>query len=247
MRTPTRFPPETSPSSRLPPRSGPSRRRVLSAVAAVGVSGLAGCMNILGSSENRRNDQPSAEVSTTTAPDEGPISTTTADSPSVSSTDSGEQSTAGASTSAIQTDGPVDSSSTNDAPYDDPIDGLALTGVTVRMDEERRRDSMLRLDDQLSVDIEGTRFEIRGRGHTEWECDTIRLRTVIVDGRHARVYAETHEVDSCRTPDNPAGLGPWAISFSIMGRFEGGRPDALTASIQGPFIHDWGVFVTEPL
>lgn len=75
----------------------------------------------------------------------------------------------------------------------------------------------------------------------------IRLRTVIVDGRHARVYAETREVDSCRTPDNPAGLGPWAISFSITGRFEGGRPDALTASIQGPFIHDSGVFVTEPL
>ncbi|AXG08389.1 hypothetical protein DU484_00155 (plasmid) [Haloplanus rubicundus] len=163
------------------------------------------------------------------------------------SADTDEQSTAEAPTPAIQTDGPVDSSSTNDAPYDDPVDGLALTGVTVRMGEERQRDSMLRLDDQLSVDIEGSRFEIHGRGHIEWECDTIRLKTVIVDGHHARVYAETREVDSCRTPDNPAGLGPWAISFSITGRFEGGQPDALTASIQGPFIHDSGVFVTEPL
>ena len=246
MKTPTRSPSETSPSNRLSPRSGPCRRRVLSAVAAAGASGLAGCMNIL-SSEDRRNEPPSAEVSITNTPDEGLISPTPSDSLSVSSTNTDDQSTDEASTPAIQTDGPVDSSSRNDAPYDDPVDGLALSGVTVRMGEERQRDSMLRLDDQLSVDIEGTRFEIRGRGHIEWECDTIRLRTVIVDGRHARVYAETREVDSCRTPDNPAGLGPWAISFSITGRFEGGRPDALTASIQGPFIHDSGVFVTEPL
>jgi hypothetical protein len=106
---------------------------------------------------------------------------------------------------------------------------------------------MLRLDDQLSIDLAGDRFEIRGRGHLEWECDTIGLRTVVVDGRHARVYAETREMDSCRISDNPAGRGPWTISFTITGRFEGGRPDALTASIQGPSIDDSGVFVTESL
>ena len=148
---------------------------------------------------------------------------------------------------AIQTEGPVDSPPTNDAPYDDPVDGRALTGVTVRVVEERRRDSMLRLDDQLSIGVEDTRFEVRGRGHVEWECDTVGLRTVVVDGRHARVYAETRAIESCRTPDNPAGRGPWASSFSISGRFEGGRPDALTASIQGPFIDDSGVFVTKSL
>jgi hypothetical protein len=70
---------------------------------------------------------------------------------------------------------------------------------------------------------------------------------VVVDGRHARVYAETREVESCRTPDNPAGRGPWSISFSVDGQFEGGRPDVLTASIQGPFIDDSGVFATESL
>lgn len=148
---------------------------------------------------------------------------------------------------ALQTEGPVNSSPTNDAPYEDPVDGLALTGVTVRVVEERRRDSMLRLDDQLSIGVEDTRFEVRGRGHVEWECDTVGLRTVVVDGRHARVYAETRAIESCRTPDNPAGRGPWAISFTISGRFEGGRPDALTASIQGPYIDNSGVFVTKSL
>lgn len=80
--------------------------------------------------------------------------------------------------------------------------------------------------------MKGDRFEVRGRGHVEWECDTVGLRTVVVDGRYARVYPGTRKVESCRRPDNPAGRGPWAISFSIDGRFEGGRRDALTASIQ---------------
>jgi hypothetical protein len=106
---------------------------------------------------------------------------------------------------------------------------------------------MLRLADQLTIEVKGDRFEVRGRGHVEWECDTVGLRTVVVDGRHARVYAETREVESCRTPDNPAGRGPWSISFSVDGQFEGGRPDVLTASIQGPFIDDSGVFATESL
>jgi hypothetical protein len=163
------------------------------------------------------------------------------------STETEEQPTTKDSTLAIQTDGPVDSPPTNEAPYDDPAVGLALTGVTVQMVDERRRNSMLRLDDQLSIDVEDNRFEVRGRGHVEWECDTVGLRTVVVDGRHARVYAETRAIESCRTPDNPAGRGPWVISFIITGQFEGGRSGKLTASSQGPFIDDSGVFVTESL
>jgi len=151
------------------------------------------------------------------------------------------------STPAVRTDGPVDSPPSNEPPYDDPVDGLTLTGVTVQVADERWRDSMLRLADQLTIDVEGNRFEVRGRGHVEWECDTVGLRTVVVDGRHARIYAETREVESCRTPDNPAGRGPWSISFSIDGQFEGGRPNALTASIQGPFIDNSGVFATQSL
>lgn len=204
-------------------------------------------MQLLGSSESRSSDPSSGGSSTTTETDETPVSTTPADPPPTSPTDTDEQSTPEGPMPALQTEGPVNSSPTNDAPYEDPVDGLALTGVTVRVVEERRRDSMLRLDDQLSIGVEDTRFEVRGRGHVEWECDTVGLRTVVVDGRHARVYAETRAIESCRTPDNPAGRGPWAISFTISGRFEGGRPDALTASIQGPYIDNSGVFVTKSL
>ncbi len=204
-------------------------------------------MQLLGSSESRSSDQSSGGSSTTTETDETPVSTTPADPPLTSPTDTDEQSTPEGPMPALQTEGPVNSPPTNDAPYEDPVDGLALTGVTVRVVEERRRDSMLRLDDQLSIGVDDTRFEVRGRGHVEWECDTVGLRTVVVDGRHARVYAETRAIESCRTPDNPAGRGPWAISFTISGRFEGGRPDALTASIQGPFIDNSGVFVTKSL
>lgn len=204
-------------------------------------------MQLLGSSESRSSDPSSGGSSTTTETDETPVSTTPADPSPTSPTDTDEQSTPEGPMPALQTEGPVNSSPTNDAPYEDPVDGLALTGVTVRVVEERRRDSMHRLDDQLSIGVEDTRFEVRGRGHVEWECDTVGLRTVVVDGRHARVYAETRAIESCRTPDNPAGRGPWAISFTISGRFEGGRPDALTASIQGPFIDNSGVFVTKSL
>jgi len=204
-------------------------------------------MQLLGSSESRSSDPSSGGSSTTTETDETPVSTTPADPPPTSPTDTDEQSTPEGPIPALQAEGPVNSSPTNDAPYEDPVDGLALTGVTVRVVEERRRDSMLRLDDQLSIGVEDTRFEVRGRGHVEWECDTVGLRTVVVDGRHARVYAETRAIESCRTPDNPAGRGPWAISFTISGRFEGGRPDALTASIQGPYIDNSGVFVTKSL
>lgn len=204
-------------------------------------------MQLLGSSESRSSDPSSGGSSTTTETDETPVSTTPADPSPTSPTDTDEQSTPEGPMPALQTEGPVNSSPTNDAPYEDPVDGLALTGVTVRVVEEPRRDSMHRLDDQLSIGVEDTRFEVRGRGHVEWECDTVGLRTVVVDGRHARVYAETRAIESCRTPDNPAGRGPWAISFTISGRFEGGRPDALTASIQGPYIDNSGVFVTKSL
>jgi len=204
-------------------------------------------MQLLGSSESRSSDPSSGGSSTTTETDETPVSTTPADPSPTSPTDTDEQSTPEGPMPALQTEGPVNSSPTNDAPYEDPVDGLALTGVTVRVVEERRRDSMHRLDDQLSIGVEDTRFEVRGRGHVEWECDTVGLRTVVVDGRHARVYAETRAIESCRTPDNPAGRGPWAISFTISGRFEGGRPDELTASIQGPYIDNSGVFVTKSL
>ena len=245
MSSPTQSPRETTSSSQPLPRPGRSRREVLCAVATAGLGGLAGCMNIFGAPEGRRGGPPPAESSTT--PDGHPNTSTPSEPSSTSATDISERTTTEDSSPVIRTDGPVDSPPTNEAPYDDPVDGLVLTEVTVQVNGEHQRDSMLRLDDQLSIDVEGDRFEVRGRGHVEWECDTIGLRTVVVDGRHARVYAETREVESCRTPDNPAGRGPWAISFNITGRFERGQPDALTASIQGPFIDDSGVFVTESL
>jgi hypothetical protein len=66
---------------------------------------------------------------------------------------------------------------------------------------------MLRLADKLTIDLKGNRFDVRDRRHVEWECDTVGLRMVVVDGRHARIYVETREVESCRTPDNSAGRG----------------------------------------
>lgn len=246
MTTPTQSLHQTTTSSRTQPRSGPSRRRLLSAVATVGLGGLAGCMNIFGASERSQDDDTPADASTT-APEDSPDPTTSNNPPSTSPTVTGDPPVTAESTPAVRTDGPVDSPPSNEPPYDDPVDGLTLTGVTVQVADERRRDSMLRLADQLTIDVEGNRFEVRGRGHVEWECDTVGLRTVVVDGRHARIYVETREVESCRTPDNPAGRGPWSISFSIDGQFDGGRPDALTASIQGPFIDDSGVFATQSL
>ena len=246
MTTPARSPHKTTTSSRTQPRSGPSRRRLLSAVATAGLGGLAGCMNIFGASERSQDDDTPVDASTT-APEDRPDSATSNNPASASPTVTGDPPVTAESTPAVRTDGPVDSPPSNEPPYDDPVDGLTLTGVTVQVADERRRDSMLRLADQLTIDVEGNRFEVRGRGHVEWECDTVGLRTVVVDGRHARIYVETREVESCRTPDNPAGRGPWSISFSIDGQFEGGRPDALTASIQGPFIDDSGVFATQSL
>ena len=205
-------------------------------------------MNIFGSSgESQGDTTPVGASTTTTAQDDRVDPMTSTSPPSTSQTVTDDPTATVESTPAVRTDGPVDSPPSNESPYDDPDDGLSLTGVTVQVAGERRRDSMLRLADQLTIEVKGDRFEVRGRGHVEWECDTVGLRTVVVDGRHARVYAETREVDSCRTPDNPAGRGPWAISFSIDGRFEGGQPDALTVSIQGSFIDDSGVFVTESL
>ncbi|MEF8840940.1 MAG: hypothetical protein V5A62_04855 [Haloarculaceae archaeon] len=108
-----------------------------------------------------------------------------------------------------------------------------------------RRDSFRQLDDAISIDIEGKRFTATGRGHIEWEYDGVRFKTVVVDGRDARVYLETTEIDSCRTPENKAGRGPWSVSFTVTGEFAGGRPDLLQLSIQGPFIENSGVFVTK--
>ena len=204
-------------------------------------------MNIFGSSEESQGDTTPVGASTTTDQDDHPDPTPSTSPPSTSQTVTDDPTATVESTPAVRTDGPVDSPPSNESPYDDPDDGLSLTGVTVQVAGERRRDSMLRLADQLTIEVKGDRFEVRGRGHVEWGCDTVGLRTVVVDGHHARVYAETREVDSCRTPDNPGGRGPWAISFSIDGEFEGGRPDALTASIQGSFIDDSGVFATESL
>jgi hypothetical protein len=167
-------------------------------------------MNIFGASERSQDDDTPADASTT-GPEDNPDPTTSNNPPSTSLTVTGDPPVTAESTPAVRTDGPVDSPPSNEPPYDDPVDGLKLTGVTVQVADERRRDSMLRLSDQLTIDVEGNRFEVRGRGHVEWECDTVGLRTVVVDGRHARIYAETREVESCRTPDNPAGRGPWSI------------------------------------
>ena len=115
------------------------------------------------------------------------------------------------------------------------------------MSEPFRRDSFRQLDDTISIDIEGERFTATVRGHVEWECDGVQFKTVVVDGRDARVYLETTEIDSCRTPKNKNGHGPWSVSFIVTGKFVGGRPDSLQLSIQGPFIANSGVFVTEVL
>jgi hypothetical protein len=144
-------------------------------------------------------------------------------------------------------EGPVESPATNERPYADPADGLVLTNVTLAVSEPFRRGSFRQMDDTISTDIEGEHFTATGRGHVEWECDGVQFKTVVVDGRDARVYLGTTAVDSCRSSENKVGRGPWSVSFTITGQFVGGRPDSLQMSIQGPFVENAGVFVAEEL
>ena len=115
-------------------------------------------------------------------------------------------------------EGPVESPAPNVSPYADPVDGLALTNVRLAVAVPFRRDSFRQLDDTISIDIEGERFTATGRGHVKWECDGVQFKTVVGGGGDARVYLKTTAVDSCRTPENQAGRGPWSVSFTVTGR-----------------------------
>jgi hypothetical protein len=220
---------------------------VLGVLASGGVGALTGCTTVLGSPKIDTTAD-AAPASGTDAPveppSEGAPATSAAPSPgSPPGSDDETRDTA----EAQLIEGPVESPASNVSPYADPADGLALTNVKLAVAAPFRRDSFRQLDDTISTDIDGDSFTATGRGHVEWECDGVQFKTVVVDGRDARVYLETTEVDSCRTPENKAGRGPWSVSFTVTGQFIGGRPDLLQVSIQGPFIENSGVFVTKEL
>ncbi|MFC6942813.1 hypothetical protein ACFQE8_23115 [Salinirubellus sp. GCM10025818] len=212
-----------------------------------GLGALTGCTTVLGSPKTDATAE-SVLASGTDAPAE-PTSeessvTSAAPSPGLST---GPEDEPRDTAQAQIIEGPVESRASNVSPYADPVDGLALTNVRLAVAAPFRRDSFNQIDDTISIGIEGERFTATGRGHVEWECDGVQFKTVVVDGRDARVYLETTETDSCRTPKNKAGRGPWSVSFTVTGVFVGGRPDSLQLSIQGPFIENSGVFVTEAL
>ena len=105
-------------------------------------------MNIFGSSGESQGDTTLVGASTTTTAQDDRVDPTTLTSPpSTSQTVTDDPTATVESTPAVRTDGPVDSPPSNESPYDDPDDGLSLTGVTVQVAGERRRDSMLRLAD----------------------------------------------------------------------------------------------------
>ena len=220
---------------------------MLNVVVSGGLGVLAGCTTVLGSPKTDATAE-SAPVRRTDAPVEPPREGSPARSaaPSLDSSSGSEEETRETAQDQI-IEGPVESPATNERPYADPADGLALTNVTLVVSEPFRRDSFRQLDDTISIDIEGEHFTATGRGHVEWQCDGVQFKTVVVDGRDARVYLGTTAVDSCRSSENNVGSGPWSVSFTITGQFVGGRPDSLQVSIQGPFVENDGVFVTEEL
>jgi len=233
--------------STSPAKGALSRRSVLGVLASGGVGVLAGCTTVLGS--------PKFDTTAESAPASGadaPVEPTSEGAP-VTSTSPSPGSSPGSEDETRDTvqgqiiEGSAESPATNASPYADPADGLALRNVRLAVTGPFRRDSFRQLDDTISIDIAGDSFTATGRGHVEWECDGIQFKTVVVDGRDARVYLETTEISSCRTPENKAGRGPWSVSFSVTGQFVGGRPNSLQVSIQGPFIENSGVFVTEEL
>jgi len=244
----------TSPPSRSPPigsasaaNGSLSRRCVLGVLASGGLGVLAGCTTVLGSPKIETTLE-SAPANGTDAPvepsGEGVPVTSAAPSPGSSS---GSEDETRDTTQAQLIEGPVESPTSNVSPYADPADGLVPRNVRLAVVEPFRRDSFRQLDDTISIDIDGERFTATGRGNVEWACDDVRFKTVVVDDRDARIYLETTEVETCRTPENTAGRGPWSVSFTITGQFVGGRPDSLQVSIQGPFVENDGVFVTEEL
>jgi hypothetical protein len=220
---------------------------VLGVLASGWLGALAGCTTVLGSPKADATAE-SAPARRTDAPVESPSegSPATSAAPSLDSSFGSEDGTRDTAQDQI-IKGPVESPAINERPYADPADRLGLTNVTLAVSEPFRRDSFRQLDDTISIDIQGEHFTATGRGHIEWQCDGVQFKTVVVDGRDARVYLETTAVDSCRTPENKVGRGPWSVSFTITGQFVGSRPDSLQVSIQGPFVENAGVFVTEEL
>jgi hypothetical protein len=220
---------------------------VLGVLASGGLGALTGCTTVLGSPKT----DPTAESATASGTDapvepirEGSPATSAAPSPGSSP---GSEDETRDTAQARLIEGPVESPPSNVSPYADPADGLALTNVRLAVAAPFRRDSFRQLDDTTTIDIDGNSFTATGRGHVEWECDGVQFKTVVIDGRDARVYLETTEIDSCRTSENKAGRGPWSVSFTVMGQFVGGLPYSLRLSIRGPFIGNAGVFVTKAL
>jgi len=253
---PADSPPQSEPTS-VPSRSPVTgsasaasgalfRRGVLGVLASGGVGALADCTTVLGSPkiDTTADAAPASGTASVEPPSEGSPATSAA--PSKGSSPGSEDETRD-TVQAQLTEGPVENPASSASPYADPADGLALTNVRLAVAVPFRRDRLYKTDDTISIDVEGQRFTAIGRGHVEWACDGVKFKTEVVDGRDARVYLETTEVDSCRTPENKARRGSWSVSSTVTGQFVGGRPDPLQVSIQGAFIENSGVFVTKVL
>jgi len=213
------------------------RRRVLSAGTVTVLSALSGCLNFFNPSGKDATTE--REMGTSSNRELG------RDETSSSGEDGGgpqsEPESGGATPGNNIVDGPVDSPSTNEHPWiEDPEDGLRLADVTVHMGSEWIRDYLQAEDDVLALTVAGNQFTVEGNAHLEWECDTFGLKHVFVNGRVGEVYLEPVANDACRTNENSAGRGPWLAPFSVTGRFDGGRPDALEVHLEGPFIQGDG-------
>jgi len=219
------------------------RRRVLSASTVTVLTSLSGCLSFLNptgqdsSTERETGTSPSRETGRNKISDPRGSEEVPEFEPESGNTFGSSETTPGDEIVG----GPVDSPLTNEHPWiDDPEDDLRLADVTVHMGSEWVRDYLIAEDDTLALSVDGDRFIVEGNAHLEWECDVFRLKHVFVDGRVGKIYLEPVENDACRTNENKDGFGPWLAPFTVTGRFDSGRPDALEVHLEGEFIEGDG-------
>lgn len=219
------------------------RRRVLSAGTVTVLSALSGCLNFINpSGQDPSTDQETGASSNRELGRDETASSGDDGGRPQSESESGDTSgSPDATLGGDLVDGPVDSPATNEHPWiDDPEDDLRLADVTVHMGSEWIRDYLQVEDDVLALTVAGDQFTVEGNAHLEWECDSFGLKHVFVNGRVGEIYLEPVANDACRTNENKAGRGPWLAPFSVTGRFDGGRPDALEVHLEGQFIRGDG-------
>ncbi|WP_147439943.1 hypothetical protein [Haloarcula sp. Atlit-7R] len=218
------------------------RRQVLSAGTVTVLTALSGCLGFLNQSGDDASPEQETSVSSDREIGRDETSNSRDDREPQSEIESPDASGSAETTLGNEfVNGPVDSPLTNDHPWiDDPEGNLQLTDVTVHMGTEWVFDYHLVEDDVLEVSVAGDRFIVEGNVHLEWECDTFGLTHVLMNGRVGEIYLEPVANDACRTNENSAGRGPWLAPFSVTGRFNGGRPDALEVHLEGPFIQGDG-------